>query len=794
MSLTSTAVYSDQTNTSSYPESEYSFSSHSSMISDLGEAPLSSTRLSSFSDFNGRPSCGVISNKILSDSDAKRLLNDPSFNWPSEGASILSSTRMSAVEPVMPTLKEDDLCTYEGVFPTKAAGQAAATEGTTAPSRRDTLPLNPLRRASRKSVSFRDVDEYFPVFTPENPKTQLTIETSDCATRLSFDLSEYSEFLDSQRMATVLHTQGIDVTSPDHVYVFSRSSESTEEDMEKTVLIRLPSEESDDDQEAEPIKEAPVCGPEADLPSGSSGTGSSKYSSCDSDHYTSALDASVHPRHLSPQREKETRAEALRHCDSEFSQSDGNNPSASSKPETTALEELGPSEAKHTYHDDEFQTSRKDAASQLVDEDDSQFTPSPFITGRTRSRLSRCSQRMSQTPGSLLSTTSLFETTLPTPVRTPRLTPRLQSSGDFYSSPHGLLYTPSYSGSIAEEERLAADCPDTQSSTLRQDWSISSSQADTLILPRNESDSVAESQTLSDTLPPEPQRQVSAGDTYERNLAEIIQAMQAHGFASEGDFLTDDLTSTDEATAKKNAADARGEAKADTLTGEDAWISDDCVCQPDSGSSSSSGSGYFHPSKSSEELPSTPGTGCTPRYSMSRLSGRSRPQHLARLSYTPGGRPFIQDADEPVEYLYTDTEQGHKLIETHVPPTSNTSISSSMSTTSSSEETVLYDWRSMHADLVKSRGKENQTPQRETKHTEQKEGRDKSGLLLDTSGLTDKELRQRLVQMGQSPGPINSRTRATYVRRLRQLLLDSKSQSPHPQKQPDEQPAGNTWL
>uniref|UniRef100_A0A8D0B3F7 Zgc:85936 n=1 Tax=Sander lucioperca TaxID=283035 RepID=A0A8D0B3F7_SANLU len=473
--------------------------------------------------------------------------NNASSHWSSEGPSILSSTRMSAVghAAAMPTL-EEDLFTEDGVFPSKANEHAATTDGRISPSRRDTLPAFPSRRVSRKSVSFRDVDEYFP-----------------CTNNLHFDMSEYPDFLDSERMATVLHMQGIDVTSPDHVYVFCReSSGSTEEELEKTVISHCALEESDDEQEGEHVKEAQVNIPEQPacfhVGSSSSGTGSS--------HYSSLAD-----------------------------------------------------------------TPLNDAAEALHENVNLPFTPSPFVTGRTRSRLSRCSLRTSRTPESLLFMSSLFEETLPTPVRTRRQTPRSQSSEDFYSSPHAPCYTPSYSGNS------------------------------------------------------------QGGDSL--NLAEIILAMQGNDLAESRDFLTDDLTSTDEATTKRNL---------------------NVDCSSDSVSSSSS-STYFSPRRSREDsdLPCTPGTGCTPRYSMSRLSNCRRPQHLANLSYTPGGRPLIQDLDEPVEYLYTDSEQGHKLIETHVPPTANTSL--------------------------------------------------KDMLLPETKGITDKELRLRLVELGESPGPISCRTRPTYI-------------------------------
>ncbi|CAJ1060791.1 ankyrin repeat and LEM domain-containing protein 1 [Xyrichtys novacula] len=812
------SVYSDQTDLSSYPESDYSFTSHSSMISDFGEAPLSSTRRSSFfnmSHIDGRPGCRGISYNRLSDMDSHRQQskgwNNSSSRWVSEGPSILSSTRMSAAGPavVMPILKEDDIFSYDGELTSEANEHAATGENRISPSRRDTLPAFPTRRVSRKSVSFRDVDEYFPVFSPESPKQQPAVGGSQCTRDLSFDLSEYSDFLDSERMATVLQKQGIDVTSPDHVYVFCRdSSESTEEDMEKTVISHCALEESDDDeQEGEHVKEAQVEIPEQPVCDrvGSS-SGSSHYSSCESDHYTSALEASLHPRHtLTPVVEDipvgaESDKKSQNSADCCVKSESGSYPSVQTEshtetePETTRhvsgfQGRVDPSESEHQTKDvtETCGVPVVDATNEggvMLQEDcDLPFTPSPFVTGRTRSRLSRCSLRTSRTPETLLSESTLFEEILPTPVRTRRQTPRSQSSNDFYRSPCTPCtpcYTPSYPGSSTGGDPLLANSQDTQSSTLRADSSVSISLADTLILPK----SVTDSQTLSDTFVLEKGQDTST-DAYERNLAEIILAMKGQDLGGGEDFLTDDLTSTDEATTNKNANEEpedRNSPKAD-----DAWITEDCSSQPDSVSSSSSSS-YFSPRRSREDsdVSCTPGTGCTPRYSMSRLSTCRRPQHLANLSYTPGGRPLIQDLDEPVEYLYTDTEQGHKLIEIHVPPTANTSLSSSMSTTSSSsEETIIYDWRSMHTDMMKSRGKENQEPETVVPKKENL-ANDGGSLLAATKGITDRELRLRLVELGESPGPISSRTRPTYMRRLCRLMEESNSQSPHHKKHSDQ--------
>uniref|UniRef100_A0A3B5L3Z1 LEM domain-containing protein n=1 Tax=Xiphophorus couchianus TaxID=32473 RepID=A0A3B5L3Z1_9TELE len=405
------------------------------------------------------------------------------------------------------------------------------------------------RRASRKSVSFRKVDDYFPVFSPETRKQSTSVEISQRT--LPFDMSEYSDFLDSERMATVLPQQGIDVTSPDHVFVFSReSSESTEEELEKTVISHCALELSDDEPEGS-----------------SSGTRSSHYSSCESDQYTSCLDAPVPLRHHSFPLIEESEVQT---------EPNGDSKSETVQPLSEEINGL-------------------------------QFTPSPFVTGRTRSRLSRCSMRTSRNPESMLITSSLFDNTLPTPVRMFRQTPRCQSSGG-------------------------------QNSHLSEDE----------------------------------------------------------------EFLTEALPGSDESKVAHLAV----EDQVDDFKNDDCWVTEDYGSESNSASSSSTSSS-FSPKTSTEDTdpPRTPGTGCTPRYSMSRLSSH-RPQRL--------------NLDEPVEYLYTDTEQGHKLIETHVPPTSDTSLSSG---TSTSKENL-------------------------------------------------QELRLRLVELGESPGPISSLTRPTYLRKLCRLLQE----------------------
>lgn len=751
-------------------------------MSDFGEAPLSSTRRSSLfniSHMNGRPGF-----RAVSDIETKAChLNCSSSAWRPDCPSILSSTRVSAAGSIAPlqVIEEHQLDTNVESTAVKAKPCSASSEDS--PSRRDTLPAFHRRQIGRKSISFRDVDKYYPVFSPEAPGVQPD------GRHPGFDLSEYSDFLDTERMATVVPQQGIDVTSPDHVYVFFReSSESTEEHMEKTVMSRFLLEESDGEKDSDPAKDTAskkVASPP--VGSSSSGTGCSHYSSCDSDHYTSALDASMHPRGclVSDREESSAGAEPDRNTQSEqqCSRSDVQTEAQDEK-NTEPLTDVGDSPGKKSCDSNGDKTCTTSlesgidqpgngAADAAQDNSDLTFTHSPFVTGRTRSRMTRYSLRTSKTPESLLFTSSLFEDSLPTPVRTRRQTPRAQSTEDFYSSPRAPCYIAGHSDTT--EDSLSADWQDTKPSTLGPGSSVGNSQADTLILSKSTSDSV-ETQTLSDTLVLE-ENEDSSVSTYERNLADVILAMRGQALTEDEDLLSDDLTSAEEAAPNQKLKDG-----VESLS-EDAWISQES--QSDSASASSSSS-CFSPRGSSEssDIPCTPGTGCTPRYSMSRLSSCSRPQHLANLSYTPGGRPHILDLEEPVEYLYTDTEQGHKLIETHIPPTSNTSLSSSMST-SSGDETVLYDWQSMQADIKKSGGKENQKPPTEPKKEEKCEI-----VLPETAGMTDKELRLRLVELGQSPGPISSRTRPTYMRRLCRLMKESNSQLPRQQGQTDQPQTG----
>ncbi|KAF7202469.1 uncharacterized protein [Nothobranchius furzeri] len=751
------SVYSDQTDVSSYPESNCSFS-------DFGEAPMSSTRLSLLSNLS---SISRISN-----------YKGSSFNS-STDASMLCSTRLSAVAKPLPN---ETLSCREGIFPTKANESTA--NGTVFP------PELPSGRVRPKSVSFRNIDDIFPVFSPEQ-KQKITGEDST----LPFNLSEYSDFLDSERLVTVLPKQGLDVTSPDHAYVFCRgSSENTADNLDKTVVSHCASDGSDGELEGQNDKEHQVNAdeqPALSQAASSSGTGSSDYSSCESDHYASCLEATVHSGRLlfpvvgedSAGAESDRRTNQVLESSNDFpEEAKVDSKSETVEPLSRSLNNLNLSEEKHAKNGqfdcssgsvtckEETLEPEADVRSESEENAELSFTPGSFVTGRTRSRLSRCSTREGRTPESVFATSSLFEDTLPTPVRTLRHTPRSQSSGHCHSSRHTPSYGSEHLGGSRGGAYLPSESQDSQSSTCGS----SSSQLDTLILPKNVPGSVEESQTLNDTIILEKNPDYSV-DAYEKNLAEIILAMrgQDKGLSGDGEFLTDDLTSADDAAANENVASAKEHTS--DLINEDLWMSERSTSLSESASSSSSSS-YFSPRRSREnsDPACTPGTGCTPRYSMSKLLSNHRPQRPADLSFTPGGRPLIQDLDEPVEYLYTDTEQGHKLIETHVPPTADT--------TSSGEETVFYDWACLQAEIKGSREKENQQSERVAQEEKNKNPGD--GLLPEIRGITDKELRLRLVELGESPGPISSRTRPTYMKRLRRLLQESnllKKQLDQPQ-------------
>ncbi|XP_007230841.3 ankyrin repeat and LEM domain-containing protein 1 [Astyanax mexicanus] len=836
------------------PKFQYSiYSGHSlrdssidlSMLSNFGEGPLSSTRQSSFfrmSGISGQPfrDRGAHDSWLSDVSGLNRRESEVFDRTEAFGDTlpVLSSTRLSVIDFKSPEWealpKNEDFCLN---------------------SERSAQFLQP----SRKSVTFRDSNEYFPAQSFRSPDGRTCENFGDT----TVDFSQYSDFLDSGRMTTVLQNQGIDVTSPDNVFVFCRGGSMREEDFEKTImgpglLEELSGDEHDDDNNNDDVfsnsvnevksnNQAPVF----------SSSGSSKYSSCDSDQYKTAIEGSEHNRHFSPLEKEEILGDE--HGDAaKESHGESHSSGLSTEESDKGSINLIADQSTKTQTGDKSQPH-----SSILETEEQMNTPSPFVTGRTRSRLSRCSQRCSNISPSVFSTSSLFEHTLPTPTRVRRNTPQ-------HKYPHNSEETQS-GGHCFEENGLddinvsmrnlkvssvqSFDENPSQADTLI----ISESLADTVIIPRSdaedgsEGDSVscqddvisssysskspvrqhaeimldAEREFLTSDVSTSSERQnnapVQTAQTSYKSSYALRENCRAYGdessqsqtvtsldcsrpqrgrvynggtssctprntksrvcsqsepqtgsvkleqhsssppvFEDEREFLTSDASTSSErrkCAAKPMQTPYRSSYASNEHYCEISSQEESSPSQASLESGSSSSLDSSRPQKSRAEGSSS---GCTPRYSMSRLNCQSRPQTLANLSYTPGGRPIITDMDEPVEYLYTDTEEGHELIETHVPPTSNSSMSSSV-LTSTSEDTVLYDWRTLQAEGGSpEKEKENRRPSRED--------------ALDTKGLTDRELRRRLVELGERPGPINAQTRPLYIQRLRALQNTSATQ------------------
>ncbi|KAG9350718.1 hypothetical protein JZ751_024607 [Albula glossodonta] len=848
------------TSCSSSLEESTTASENLSLMSDFNEGPLSSTRRSSCFNLSG-VSCRP---RFSGLSDVSELHMRRTQEWRRDSdwdvPSVLSSTRVSAAGPqapsgVLPKLQEgvplsDCIPLHSEELNTSALHQRSSSVFL---HHKD--PPCSSHRMSRKSVSFKDVNEYFPVFSVESPRGPVDEDRSSSPDN-TVDFSSYSNFLDTERTAIVQNHQGIDVTSPDHVFVFSRDTDCGSPDLDKTVVghwSMCGDGETDEGGGEEAAKMSNHVQPPH---SSSSSSGTSRYSSCDSDPYTSALEPSIHYKSRPIEDGEEKRREpgeddSPLKTASSVSQSCGESPQHPTLPLTpvgvqslysTTGEELkkvvlsmGHSHNDGHYHpakapiqrcadtpdgvkmeaelpammndlmlcakspvsqaEEEFQNGDKTSSCTVtVDSSESRpsekdqstgevmlssrvnrtpaegvvelvLTPSPFVTGRTRSRQSRCSLRANGSSHTSLSTSSLFDDTLPTPTR--RF--RSKTSGLLSDrGPDSLCRTPAFSadGSGASSVNcLFQGSQDTQSSTLGAIGELGSqhsgSQADTLIITGSMADTVILSGSLADTVILEERNSASMTNPPEDDQAETPLACPNN----EGnEFLTDDLSSSNGEGAKDMTTPKMGSHH---QTVEGSWTTDDVDSSHSGSESSSSLTGsqtakiclqYTSP-EPRKDPPATPRSGCTPRYSISRLSACHTPQRLANLSYTPGGRPLILDVDEPVEYLYTDTEQGHELIECHVPPTANTSLSSNTST-ATNEDTVLYDWRS----VMPSLGKENKMPQQE--------------VLPETKGLTDKELRCRLKELGEDPGPINQLTRPVYIQRLRRLQQECSKKQP----------------
>ncbi|KAM6465143.1 ankyrin repeat and LEM domain-containing protein 1 [Liasis olivaceus] len=151
------------------------------------------------------------------------------------------------------------------------------------------------------------------------------------------------------------------------------------------------------------------------------------------------------------------------------------------------------------------------------------------------------------------------------------------------------------------------------------------------------------------------------------------------------------------------------------------------------------------------------------RVSFSRLSARGlsaacHPGMLSPISQdvplSPGGRPANLSATEPVEYLYVDEDEGHTLIEQHIPP-----VEDSVASASSSEDTIIYDWQMYAREAAGGRGNGGSAP-------------------LNPGHLSDEALAGKLRDFGVNPGPVTALTRKVYVQLLEKLIRDPKTRAP----------------
>ncbi|XP_077188084.1 ankyrin repeat and LEM domain-containing protein 1 [Paroedura picta] len=127
------------------------------------------------------------------------------------------------------------------------------------------------------------------------------------------------------------------------------------------------------------------------------------------------------------------------------------------------------------------------------------------------------------------------------------------------------------------------------------------------------------------------------------------------------------------------------------------------------------------------------------------------------VSLSPGGRPVNLSAGEPVEYLYVDEDEGHTLVERHVPSTDCAAAD-----TTSSEDTIIYDWRAYTKSHVAEPSDQENSPPR---------------ALPELDCLSDEALVRKLRDFGVNPGMVTEITRKVYVQLLEKLMSDPKSKA-----------------
>ncbi|XP_043577372.1 ankyrin repeat and LEM domain-containing protein 1 isoform X1 [Chiloscyllium plagiosum] len=130
------------------------------------------------------------------------------------------------------------------------------------------------------------------------------------------------------------------------------------------------------------------------------------------------------------------------------------------------------------------------------------------------------------------------------------------------------------------------------------------------------------------------------------------------------------------------------------------------------------------------------------------------------LQLSPGGRPVNSYEGETVEYLYTDTKEGHTFIERRYPCTD---MSAENLSTSGSEDTVIYDWRAYKSGATLCpEEKENEQPTLSP------------SLLL----LSNSQIRRLLKDYGEDPGPVTDFTRKVYLYSLNKIRKEPLPRKP----------------
>ncbi|XP_069779334.1 uncharacterized protein [Narcine bancroftii] len=132
---------------------------------------------------------------------------------------------------------------------------------------------------------------------------------------------------------------------------------------------------------------------------------------------------------------------------------------------------------------------------------------------------------------------------------------------------------------------------------------------------------------------------------------------------------------------------------------------------------------------------------------------------------SPGNRPVSCGESEPLEFLYTDAEGSHALIECCY-PCKDTSFQHLAA--SSDDETIIYDWKTYQSSKVTPEEKENLWPSNEPPSISPRLHR-----------LSNRQILKQLREFGEDPGPVTNLTRGVYLLHLHRIQKEGR-----PQRQP----------